>query len=228
MELQPILHVWIHPDNDLVDLTITSTTLAKRGHPAQQTSEVVHTNQKHPFLTIEKGFLPVGQIKVGMHVVKADGSIGVITGWKSVSGTQVMYNLEVAHDHTFTVGEGMWVVHNCGGNNIPWSSNAVKQAAQQLDAGEKDVTVASRSDAEELFLRKYQGEGYRNTTDMSGPEAKDFFGSKQETYHWDDTLDSAGRVQGHGADNPDGALPHLQIHPFEGGKNIHIFYRGAW
>lgn len=24
-----------------------------------------------------------------------------------------MYNLEVARDHTFTVGDGQWVVHNC-------------------------------------------------------------------------------------------------------------------
>jgi hypothetical protein len=25
-----------------------------------------------------------------------------------------MYNLEIAQDHTFTVGEGEWIVHNCG------------------------------------------------------------------------------------------------------------------
>ena len=30
-------------------------------------------------------------------------------------GVKTMYNLEVAHDHTFVVGVGMWVVHNCGG-----------------------------------------------------------------------------------------------------------------
>jgi len=29
----------------------------------------------------------------------------------------VMYNLEVAQDHTFTVGDGQWVVHNCTGKN---------------------------------------------------------------------------------------------------------------
>ena len=57
----------------------------------------------------------VGQIKLGMHVRRADGTYGVVTGWKVVPGTQVMYNLEVAQDHTFTVGTGQWVVHNCGG-----------------------------------------------------------------------------------------------------------------
>jgi RHS repeat-associated protein len=114
MELQPILHVWLHQDNDLVDLTITSTAHAKQGTATKSSSEVVHTNQKHPFLTVEKGFLPVGQITVGMHVVEADGSLGVISGWKVVPGVQTMYNLEVAQDHTFTVGDGQWIVHNTG------------------------------------------------------------------------------------------------------------------
>jgi RHS repeat-associated protein len=109
-ELKPILHVWINHDNDLVDLTITHVTHAKGAKPS---SEVIHTNKKHPFLTVEKGFLPVGQIKLGMHVVEADGQLGVITGWKVVPGVQTMYNLEVAQDHTFVVGVGMWVVHNC-------------------------------------------------------------------------------------------------------------------
>jgi len=48
-----------------------------------------------------------------MHVLRADGRSGVITGWKIVPGVKVMYNLEVAQDHTFTVGSGEWVVHNC-------------------------------------------------------------------------------------------------------------------
>jgi hypothetical protein len=41
-------------------------------------SEVIHTNKKHPFFTEEKGFLPVAQLKVGMHILRADGQYGVI------------------------------------------------------------------------------------------------------------------------------------------------------
>ncbi len=110
MELQPILHVWITQDNDLVNLTLT--THSGHGNGAKLVSEVIHTNKKHPFLTVEKGFLPVGQIKLGMHVVEADGQVGVITGWALVLGVMTMYNLEVAHDHTFTVGNAQWIVHN--------------------------------------------------------------------------------------------------------------------
>jgi hypothetical protein len=118
MELQPVQHTWINHDTDLVDLTLTTTSF-QQGKAVRVASEVIHTNQKHPFLTKEKGFLPVGQIKLGMHVLRADGQWGLVTGWKVVAGTQVMYNLEVARDHTFTVGVGEWVVHNCGGSDVP-------------------------------------------------------------------------------------------------------------
>jgi hypothetical protein len=113
MELEPVLHVWINHDHDLVDLTLTTRTPVTHGKPAAKTSEVIHTNKKHPFLTEEKGFLPVGQIKLGMHMRRADGTYGVVTGWKVVPGASVMYNLEVAQDHTFAVGDGQWMVHNC-------------------------------------------------------------------------------------------------------------------
>ena len=117
MEQEPILHVWINHDNDLVDLTLTTTTAAHHSKAATKTSETIHTNKKHPFLTKEKGFLPVGQITLGMHVLRADGTYGMVAGWKVVPGAEVMYNLEVAQDHTFTVGTDQWVVHNsdCGG-----------------------------------------------------------------------------------------------------------------
>jgi RHS repeat-associated protein len=113
MELQPILHVWIHPDNDLVDLTLTTTKQSSRGKLVGQTNEVVHTTSKHPFMTTESGFVPAGRLHIGMHVQRADGGVGIITGWQIVPGVMVMYNLEVAQDHTFTVGDGQWVVHNC-------------------------------------------------------------------------------------------------------------------
>jgi len=122
MEYEPILHVWVHPDDDLVDLTLTVTIPASHGKPTKQISEVIHTNSKHPFLTVEKGFLPVGQIRVGMHVLRADGLVGVVTAWKLVPGIRTMYNLEVQQDHTFTVGDGGWVVHNCGDLNGSYPS----------------------------------------------------------------------------------------------------------
>ena len=49
-----------------------------------------------------------------MHVVEGNGRVGEIAGWQVVAGASVMYDLEVANDHTFVVGDDEWVVHNCG------------------------------------------------------------------------------------------------------------------
>jgi RHS repeat-associated protein len=145
MELQPVLHVWINHDNDLVDLTLTTRVPATHGKPSIKMSEVIHTNKKHPFLTKEKGFLAVGQIKLGIHMLRADGTYGVVTGWKVVPGTRVMYNLEVAQDHTFTVGAGQWVVHNCAAPTpqhldvVPYDTDFPPRSGFQKHHGVLDI-----------------------------------------------------------------------------------------
>lgn len=115
MEVQPIQHVWTHTDSDLVDLSITYQSQAQHGKATptgqSESSEVVHTTSEHPFLT-DHGFVPAGKLRVGMHIRREDGSVGVVTATRLVHRTQTMYNLEVAHDHTFVVGAGQWVVHN--------------------------------------------------------------------------------------------------------------------
>jgi RHS repeat-associated protein len=46
------------------------------------------------------------------------------------------------------------------------------KANRQLDSGANKVSVRSRSDAEQLFLDRYVGDGYRNMTGESGPSTK--------------------------------------------------------
>ncbi|MFP1852961.1 RHS repeat-associated core domain-containing protein, partial [Lonsdalea quercina] len=105
------------------------------------------------------------------------------------------------------------------------------KANKLLDSGEVKVTVKSRSDAEQLFMDRYLGSGYKNMTGESGPSTKNIMEyltgnkTKSGTYHWDDVMDpnNKNRVMGHGPNNPDGDLPHLQIHQFDGNV-IHIFF----
>jgi HNH/ENDO VII superfamily nuclease/pretoxin HINT domain-containing protein len=112
MELEPIQHIWLNHDNDLVNLTLTATLKGSNGKTTQK-EEVIHTNEKHPFLTQEKGFLPVSQIQPGMHIRQADGNYGMVAKLVVVPGAMWMYNLTVAQDHTYVVGLEQWVVHNC-------------------------------------------------------------------------------------------------------------------
>lgn len=55
-------------------------------------------------------------------------------------------------------------VVNSDGVEIPWSSKVFSDASDQLDSGARTVTVNNQSQAEELFLGKYQGDGYTNTS----------------------------------------------------------------
>lgn len=136
MESEPVLHVWKNTDHDLIDLTITTTEHAANGKTTQK-SEVLHTTSEHPFLTKEQGFVPAGSLHKGMHILRADGSTGTVTDWKVVPGTKVMYNLEVAQDHTFTVGDGQWVVHNkCGPKDYQTLRDNLAKAGRPLQPGQ--------------------------------------------------------------------------------------------
>jgi hypothetical protein len=142
-EYEPILHVWINHDHDLVDLTMTTTTKGLHGKPTTKTSEVIHTNQKHPFLTMEDGFVPVGKLKLGMHLVRADGQAGVVTGWRMMPGASVMYNLEIEQDHTYAVGDGQWVVHNSGCYDLAEQAQTTLETMRGAGENVRAVTTSN-------------------------------------------------------------------------------------
>ncbi|HVB62627.1 MAG TPA: ribonuclease domain-containing protein [Ktedonobacteraceae bacterium] len=73
----------------------------------------------------------MAQLKIGMHVLRADGRYGEITGYHIVPGSAVMYNLTVAYDHTFVVGSGEWVVHNICTTMDARSSNVYNDTLRQ-------------------------------------------------------------------------------------------------
>jgi len=185
--------------------------------------QIIETTDNHPFWVEGKGWVFADELQIGDKLQKADGSNLTIDKVEFVKLDEpvTVYNFTVADYHTYYVTDlGIWV-HNT--DCIPWSSKGVGNAANQLAKGAKEVTVGSRSEAEELFLRLYQGKGYKNTTGMSAKEAKDFHG-KKNTYHWDDEVGSDGRVTGHGPGNAHGDMPHLQIHD-ENGKVIRVFFK---
>ncbi len=104
-----------------------------------------------------------------------------------------------------------------------WTSASVRKAANELSEGATDIIVTNRQQAEELLNGLYTGKGLKNTTGWNPMEAKDWFRNGGH-YHWDDVFDETGRLLGHGASNPHGTIPHLQIHD-TGNKIIRIFFR---
>ena len=212
--------------------------------------ETIDTTVRHPFYVVGYGFRYASELRIGDKVRSVSGDIYEVT---SVEIEQLdepvkIYNFEVEDWHTYFVSESGILVHNMcakksgteikkesrknknkdtkgeSGNVIPWSSKTVSDASKQLASGDRSVTVENRSQAEELFLGMYQGDGYKNVTGMDAMDSKNLNGGEKGlTYHWDDVFDSDGNLLGHGADNPDSKMPHLQIHPPEG-KIIRIFF----
>ena len=72
------------------------------------------TPEHHPFYTIAEEWIPAGELQAGDLVRQADGSYGMVEATTFVYQPQPMYNLTVAAAHTYFVGEGQWLVHNCG------------------------------------------------------------------------------------------------------------------
>ncbi|WP_161977886.1 RHS repeat-associated core domain-containing protein [Dictyobacter kobayashii] len=174
MELEPIRHVWINHDDDLVDLTLTTKTVSPKEKTTHQSSETLHTNKKHPFLTLEKGFVPVGQLHIGMHVIEANGVISEVTAWKSVPGVQVMYNLEVTQDHTFTVGDGQWIVHNWGDTACSKLAADAKMLFQNLKPNSGSLKAIAISNSEDSQQNVIGGRnGGNSETNIGGSKAID-------------------------------------------------------
>jgi hypothetical protein len=96
--------------------------------------------------------------------------------------------------------------------DLPWFSSGSRQAARAIEAGETSIKVATRDEASEVVWRLYGSQGFLNTTGRTGADVRAILGTKAGTYHWDEAIDAAGRVAGHGVDNVHGALPHVQIH----------------
>jgi RHS repeat-associated protein len=177
----------------------------------------ITATDRHPFWDATTGeFTYAIDLRPGDKVREIDGTLLAVSATRVYDEDVTAYNLTVDGIHTYYAGTTPVLVHNsCG--EIPWSSSSVGRAAGELDRGASSATVASRSEAEEIFLGNYQGQGFTNTTGMSGREVREFFGSKAGTYHWDTDLTPG---------LPHSFAPHLQIHGFDG--TIQRIFFGAF
>jgi hypothetical protein len=67
--------------------------------------ETIQTTPEHPFFVEGVGWWPAGELQVGDHIHKADGTTGKVQAVVAVYHPQMMYNLSIAQAHTFFVGD---------------------------------------------------------------------------------------------------------------------------
>jgi hypothetical protein len=80
--------------------------------------EQVETTPEHPFAVEGEGFVAAADLVAGEKIRRADGGTGTVDAVSWTGEPAMMWNLTVAEDHTFFVGEGRWWVHNdCSGTS---------------------------------------------------------------------------------------------------------------
>jgi hypothetical protein len=97
-------------------------------------------------------------------------------------------------------------------------SPGARRAIQKLRAGETEVTVASKAQAQEVLS---QFPDLADTSSWGFDMIRELLGKKTNTFHWDDVFGPDGRLLFHGADNAHGTTPHLQV---EAGRARHRIY----
>jgi hypothetical protein len=79
----------------------------------------IKVTEMHRFFT-DKGWKRAKSIELGDKIRTVDGGFEEVTTKEFVSGSLVVYNLEVMQNHNFFVspdGNRAYLVHNCGGGN---------------------------------------------------------------------------------------------------------------
>ena len=86
-------------------------------HLATDTGSI-QTTPNHPFFTTDRGWVLAGSLVVGEQVRTDSGHATTVSGFTIESTPTRMWDLTVAGAHSFFVGAGGVLVHNCGGADL--------------------------------------------------------------------------------------------------------------
>jgi RHS repeat-associated protein len=140
---EPVLRVYVHYKKVVDDITFVGAA----GQP-----ETIVATPEHPFHATGIGWVGAGHLKPGEHIDDLTGAALVVRSVAAETGTQTVYNLDVANFHTYFVGKDQAWVHNaCNPFTIGakilkqmgargWSKEAIAEArasGQQIRAVNK-------------------------------------------------------------------------------------------
>ncbi len=81
--------------------------------------ETIEATPEHPFYALLEPkknasgiWVNAGELQPNNWLRRANGETGIVKSLEWLTGTKRMYNLSVAKDNTFFVGNGQWLVHN--------------------------------------------------------------------------------------------------------------------
>ncbi|TWT59737.1 polymorphic toxin-type HINT domain-containing protein [Rubinisphaera italica] len=114
--------------------------------------QTVTTTLEHPFYVDEKGWTPARDLEHGDLIVGMDDSLTPVTAILSTGQIESVYNMRVAEDHTYFVGDEHWGfslwVHNTyvaveynGKYALEGPQGYVTQEIYQLDGTSQTVVI---------------------------------------------------------------------------------------
>lgn len=114
IEVGDLVLAWDQSSGTIVERTVTAVLPHPDDEIAKVTidGELIVTTPDHPFYTLEQGWVEAGLLWPGAHVQSAEGS-GVVASIDIELFTGTLWDLTVQGAHTFFVGPGESLVHNC-------------------------------------------------------------------------------------------------------------------
>jgi hypothetical protein len=92
----------------------------------------IRTTPEHPFWAKGKGWIGTTHLKKGDLVRSHDGEWIGIEGWEDTGELDLVYNLEVSHDHTYFVGHEQWPFSVWSHNSPPTNPSAAPVPAPKI------------------------------------------------------------------------------------------------
>lgn len=129
--------------------------------------ETIQTTTNHPWLTADHGWILASFLRVGEPVQRVDGSTALVVAVRAEPGAAAMWDLTVSTVHTFAVGGGAYVVHNCG--QVEYGSTDLSQAVKdrRIELHENGHNFgAARLEDDSVITGVSQGRGYHAEQDL--------------------------------------------------------------
>ncbi len=70
--------------------------------------QTIETTAEHPFYVLEKGWVRAAKLEVGDQLVGHDDKLTTVDSVTTTDRTESVYNVRVAADHTYFVGDYDW------------------------------------------------------------------------------------------------------------------------
>jgi hypothetical protein len=133
----PITQTHKNQDDAVTYLNISGEAVETTpNHPFYVAKQV--DNTKRPIIKghedLSQRWVGAGDLKVGDQIKQAGGKDGTVNFVQTLAKPATMYNLTVAQAHTYYVGSGQWLVHNCG----PGSPEHRAAAWEKYKAGQNN------------------------------------------------------------------------------------------